>query len=102
MVILLDRFSRVLHLLQDLQELETIQQPPVLGVGVEVVDEEAVLQLEAHGLHRVVYDGHLTEVPAQRLQVLDITALQRLRLAALPLSWSPGGSGSQSGTACVR
>ena len=87
MVILLDRFSRVLHLLHDLQELETVQQPSVLGVGVEVVDEEAVLQLEAHGLHRVVYDGHLTEVPAQRLQVLDITALQRLRLAALAPSW---------------
>ena len=102
MVILLDRFSRVLHLLHDLQELETVQQPSVLGVGVEVVDEEAVLQLEAHGLHRVVYDGDLTEVPAQRLQVLDITSLQRLRLAALPLHWSPGGSGSQSGTACVR
>ena len=99
---MLDGLPGVLRSVHDVEELQTVQKTAVRGVGVEIIDENSILKLETHRFHRVVYDGHLTEVPAQRLQVLDITSLQRLRLPALPLAWSPGGSGSQSGTACVR
>ena len=69
--------SRILHLVHYVQELEQLEQALVRRIPVEVIDQHSVAELEADGLHRVVHNGDLAQVPAQHLQVLHIVTLHQ-------------------------
>ena len=51
------------------------QQRRVLGRPQEVLDQHPVVELEGEGLHGVVNDDDLAEVPAEGTEVLDVVGL---------------------------
>ena len=65
-----------------MEELNTVQKTTVRGVGVEVIDENSILQLETHRFHRVVYDGDFAKISAQNFQMFDVTTLVEETVAA--------------------
>ena len=79
---MLDGLPGVLRSVHDVEELQTVQQTAIRGVGVEIVDENSVLQLETHRLHRVVDDGNFAKISAENFQVFDVPTLVEETLTA--------------------
>ena len=79
---MLDGLPRVLRSVHDVEELQTVQKTAVRGVGVEIIDENSILQLETHRFHRVVYDGDFAKISAQNLQMFDVATLVEETVAA--------------------
>ena len=75
MVVILNGLPRVIRSVHDVEELQTVQKTAVSGVREKVIDQDSILKLETHRLHRVVYNGNFAEISPQNFQMFDVATL---------------------------